>query len=157
MDSRNDCDFLLQGAIWQDSLLQAYRYLHVTFQSILLAIGTGLFVVSMSSDTFPRTLVATVLLLCLWVLHRFTGRKMQEIVLARGQDVNYWHKELIIAEQQLLSNQRHCTKFKIHQQARRQKVAHLEKLFLMDMPIKSEDVENLRLFGNSRGSYPLDL
>ena len=33
--------YLLSGAAWQDSLLQSYRSLHLTFQSILLAAVLG--------------------------------------------------------------------------------------------------------------------
>jgi len=35
-----EIDFLLAGAAWQDTLLQKYRIIHLTLQSIFLAIWT---------------------------------------------------------------------------------------------------------------------
>jgi len=35
-----EIDFFLAGAAWQDTLLQNYRIIHLTLQSIFLAIGT---------------------------------------------------------------------------------------------------------------------
>lgn len=147
MDKLEDRHFLLQGAMWQDSLLQAYRSLHVTFQSILLAIGIGLVVATMSSVSSSKLpvqpIVSTGLLFCLWLLQRVTSKNLQGIVLNRGDDLNYWHTALILCEQQLPSRHRHFTNFKIHQQARRENVAHLEQLFLSDKPIERDQTDLL--------------
>jgi len=155
MEQPQDRDFLLQGTLWQDALLQAYRSLHITFQSILLAIGIGLVVVPMSSPIFPKlttqAIVATLLLLCLWRLQIFIMLKMRSIVTARGNDVNYWQRAVILAEQKLPSRQRHFTDFKIHQQACRQNASHLRELFLTDKPISPDQVDVL--IGKGKGMW----
>ena len=147
MAARSDREFLLQGAMLQDHLLQAYRSIHVTLQSILLAVGIGVWVVSISSSTFPKPSLqgglATILLAALWILQCYINRKMRGLVLARGDDVSHWHRKLILAEQQLPAAERHFTAFKIYQQARRQNVEHLQKLMLGTTPIAESDVDLL--------------
>ena len=42
MVNKQSIDYLLAGAQLNDSLLQSYRQLHLTLQSIFVAIGVGL-------------------------------------------------------------------------------------------------------------------
>ncbi|MBX3640930.1 MAG: hypothetical protein KF888_10570 [Nitrosomonas sp.] len=134
MNSDEICSYLIAGAAWQESLLQSYRSLHVTIQSILLAIGVALTVVPFTIMGYPvispAILVSTVLLTCVGGLHFYSSNKFSGVVLARGEDINWWHTELIKAEHGISSSSRYFTKFKIHQQARRKNVSHLEAIFL---------------------------
>ena len=147
IDHYDNRDFLLQSAVWQDSLLQSYRSLHITLQSILLAIGIGLLIASMSASSFPKptieTVTATVLLGVVGALQWFTTTRMRRIIQARGDDVNYWHRAIILAEQELPPHQRHFTNFKIHQQARRKNVDHLRDLFLGETRISEDKADIL--------------
>jgi hypothetical protein len=57
-----------QGATYQDSLLQAYRNFHLTIQSILIAIGAGLSVATLTFDTTLKTVFSYGLLSVITVL-----------------------------------------------------------------------------------------
>jgi hypothetical protein len=146
-----ECDdertFLLDAAAWQDSLLQSYRALHVTVSSILLAIGIGLTVVQLSAPSYPgasaSVVVSTFLLTGIAALHWFSSRRFSALIRARGLDINWWHARLITWERSLAPASRHFTAFKIHQQARRADVEHLETAFLesaRDEALGKEDI-----------------
>ncbi len=120
-EDMNNHEYLIAAVTWQESLLQAYRSLHVTVQSILLALGVGLFVVPLTDSpnlTLSAILVA-VLLLMLFLLHAKSSQKFAGVVLARGKDINWWHAKLIQCEQGMPSKSRYFTSFKIHQQTQR--------------------------------------
>src|SRR5262245_20836888 len=87
--------FLLEGARWQDFLLQSYRTLHLTVQSIFLAIGTGLVVAALGFENLSKARVLAVILLLISVLSLALLLAMRRVVLARGRDVNFWHRQII--------------------------------------------------------------
>ena len=153
MSVQEERDFLIQGAALQDSLLQSYRSLHVTIQSILLAVGVGLVVIPLTLDRYPprslSSVIAAVILIAIWLLHLYSNCKLKEIVLQRGEDVNYWHGKIIIIEQQLPAPSRHFTAFKVHQQARRKDLAYLERTYLSQNALSNDDV--LALIGKVLG------
>jgi hypothetical protein len=149
-DKVPDLSFLIEAAAWQDSLLQSYRSLHLTFQSILLAIGIGLISFLLSIDKgfpplSPETFVIVVLIYAVWGLEIYSSRKMQKIIYYRGEDVNYWHRTIILAEQALKPGLRFFTKFKIDQQARRKNVEHLNELFLSSATTKKINEQETNL------------
>lgn len=131
MDNQN-LEYLLEAAAWQDALLQSYRSLHVTIQSILLALAAGLFVAIFSLQTLYSAIVAYVVLVGMWVFQIYTSRTFRAIIHARGEDVNFWHREIILQEQYLDPRQRHFTRFKIHQKLHRGDAEYLRDLFLSD-------------------------
>ena len=126
--------YLLTGAAWQETLLQSYRSLHITIQSILLAIGIGLTVASLTISTYPSDSLLIIIIACILTcvagLQIYSTQKFRGVVSARGADINWWHKEIIRKENDCDSKSRFFTKFKIHQQARRKDVSHLEKIFI---------------------------
>lgn len=134
MPPADDRDFLIAAAAWQETLLQAYRSLHVTIQSILLAVGVGLTVVPLAMSEYPSfappVLISTVLLTLIAILHFISSSQFSDVVRARGEDINWWHAELIRNEHSLGPASRYFTRFKIHQQARRTEISHLEAMFL---------------------------
>ncbi len=146
-DGEVDREFLLQAAAMQDSLLQSYRTTHTTMQAILLAIGVGVALVPLSLPSSALTpfsaAAAGSFLALLWSLHRYSGRMMRDVVIERGHDVNYWQRLLIMAEQKMPPYRRFFTTFKIHQQARRSSVGHLEQLFLAARPIEAHEATAL--------------
>ncbi len=156
MNDTDDRDYLIAAAAWQESLLQGYRSLHVTIQSILLAIGVGLTVVPFAVADYPtfsaRALASAVILTCIAGLHFFSSRKFSGVVDARGKDINWWHGELIRTEQRISPASRYFTKFKIHQQARRKDSAHLEEIFLTTTEgVRLTDEQVKELIGKGLG------
>lgn len=147
MSRSEDRDFLVEGANAQDSLLQSYRGIHATLQSILLALGVGLAVLPLTFQQYPSkspaAVVSAILLLAVGALHWFSNAKLKNVVFARGQDVNYWHREIIKLEQGLEPAQRYFTAFKVHQQARRKDLAYLQRTFLSDHKLTEEEVVEL--------------
>ena len=152
-DHQKQRDFLLQGAIWQDSLLQSYRSLHIAIQAALLAVGIGLFVASFAAkNSYP--FLCFLLLVIFFVLHCLLNRKMQAIVKNRCEDVDYWHRAIIQTERRLPVEQRQFAKFKIAQKIKSgQKEESLNAVFLSeeaDRPEYSKD-EMEKLLGKGIG------
>ena len=144
--------YLLAGAMLQDSLLQSYRGFHLTFQSIFLAIGTGLTITILSFTELLQSLAAFTVLIALSVVGLVAHYFMRKVIQARGEDVNYWHEQLIEVEQQLPPRHRQFTQFKIHQKLRRAHSAHLQELLKPDAVVGEEDVHLLveRGLGHTR-------
>lgn len=124
-------------------MLQSYRSLHLTFQSIALAIGIGLFVVITSFDFGRQFKICLLLFLSVWILQLFATLKFKKIVSDRGNDVNFWHCQIILAEQELQSDRRYFTMFKIYQKLSRDDSSHLREFFLSNRKISQEDAEIL--------------
>lgn len=106
---------LLDACQWQDGLLQAYRSFHLTTQSIFLAIGAGLTVAVVSLSGNTESLVSFGLLVLIGTLAIWIGWRLKHVVLARGRDVNWWHRRLIEAEKDLAPMDRLLTQFKMYQ------------------------------------------
>lgn len=123
-------DYLLEGAELNDSLLQAYRNFHLTLQSIFIAIGAGLLVAILAFNEPIRSTLATLILVILGIISIYILIHMRKIIIARGKDVNFWHRKIIRAEQDLPPDRRYFTQFKIHQKLHRSDADHLQKLFL---------------------------
>ncbi|MGC9357543.1 MAG: hypothetical protein ACP5GX_06750 [Anaerolineae bacterium] len=142
MESR-DLEYLLEAAAWQDSLLQSYRSLHMTIQSILLAIAAGLFVAVIGSQSIWGSGAAGVAMVVMGGFQLYAKRRFRGVILSRGEDVNYWHRQIILAEQNREASGRHFTKFKVHQKLRRGGNQYLEDTFLTTKRITPEDVDIL--------------
>ncbi|MCK4476381.1 MAG: hypothetical protein KAU16_06605 [Methanophagales archaeon] len=118
-------DYLLEGAELNDSLLQAYRNFHLTLQSIFVAIGAGLSLAVLAFDEIIQFTLATLILVVLAMISIYILIKMHKIIIARGEDVSFWHRKLIRAEQDLPPDRRYFTQFKIYQKLRRANAKHL--------------------------------
>ncbi|HEV2809934.1 MAG TPA: hypothetical protein VGV93_06005 [Acidimicrobiales bacterium] len=112
-------DFLLSGAAWQDSLLQNYRMIFLTLHTILFAIGNGLFASALGQDSVHRAATLYVLLLAVSGASLYLLKRMRGIILARGNDINFWHRQIIALENDLAPSIRDFTRFKIHQKSHR--------------------------------------
>jgi hypothetical protein len=148
---RDDREFLLAGATWQDSLLQTYRSIHLGYQAITFAIGVGIFAAALAisgSGTIHlvqvaalSTLIGVVAAGSLYVLAR-----MRRIVQARGEDVSFWHRKLILHEGRVAGVRRPFTEFKVHQKMGRSDAGYLMEKFLgglTDRPYEEHDVDLL--------------
>jgi hypothetical protein len=146
MKSNNQIDhysYLLGGAELNDSLLQSYRSFHLTLQSIFIAIGTGLSVAVLVFDKAIKSLLATLILFVLAIISNYILVKMQKIIIDRGKDVSYWHRNLIKAEQELAPEKRYFTQFKINQRLQRADAKDLQKLFLTKRDINDKEIDLL--------------
>ena len=140
----DEASFLLQAAIWQDSLLQTYRTLHLTFQSILLAIGIGLTVSIFSFNEPTLVIVSAVIFLSIWWLQLFSAARFKRIITTRGRDVNYWHREIILAENKISDpSGRQFTRFKISQQNFEKQPSLNDKFLTKGSMVTLEDTNSL--------------
>ena len=109
MDKKDLLDYILNAAIMQDSLLQSYRTLSLTLQSIFIAIASGLAIAVLSFSDLFQAISSLLMLTSLSILSIYLLVKVRKIILARGNDINFWHKKLIIQEQSLPLDQRYFT------------------------------------------------
>lgn len=112
---------LWQGASYQDNLLQSYRNFHLTIQSILIAIGAGISIAILSFDDLMKVVFSYLLLASVSFLGFYLLKKMKKVILARGEDVDYFHKEIIEYEKSLPKDQQVLTAFKVYQKFNRDK------------------------------------
>lgn len=154
---KKEIDFLLEAATWQDSLLQSYRSLHITIQSILLATSAGLFVAVVSIQSVFGSVFACITLLIMFIFHKATTSKFKAIIIARGEDVNFWHKEILEAEKLCDPTQRYFTKFKVFQKLQRNDASYLQDRFLSSSQnATSEDIEKLIEKGLGHTRHAID-
>jgi hypothetical protein len=141
--NRPNIDYLLAGAQLQDSLLQNYRQIHLIVQSIFIAIGVGLCITILSFDKFVQSALATLILIVFAGISLYLLYKLRKITIARGEDVNYWHRKIIIAEQSFPPDQRYFTEFKIYQKLHRADSNYLTDQFLTNKEINDAQVNLL--------------
>lgn len=123
----DDRAYLLQGASYNDSLLQNYRGFHLRLQAIFVAIGTGLVLAELNAKSPTAARLAGLVLVVEAVASLIIAVQLRSIIRARGKDVDYWHFTLLHVEQDSPSGERYFTRFKIHQKIHRKEVQELEK------------------------------
>jgi len=89
--------------------------------SILIAVGVGSVVaaIDQASDSYSLGFSLFVLLLSGFSL--VLSERFQEVILSRGRDVDYWHREIIRLEGNLDERYRAFTRFKVVQKNQRSK------------------------------------
>jgi hypothetical protein len=109
--------FMLAGAQWRDSWLHGFRSLYLVMEVILLGLAGGLLVSILNLDVnkawVPAVLLivdATGSLLLLW--------RMRRAAIGLGNDVRFWHREIVRAERELTPDRRVFTRFKLLQRSR---------------------------------------
>lgn len=110
-----------QGAAYQDSLLQSYRGYHLTSQSILIAIGAGLAYGVLSTESYFTMLRLYMLLSVISLLGIYLLYRMRRLIVARGQDVDFFHNRLLQVERNLPKQEQVMTEFKVYQKFHREK------------------------------------
>jgi hypothetical protein len=98
-----------------ESLLQTYRQINLTTQSVFLVLGTFLLSRIIETPDIPVALFIELLLVSLTVFSLIAMWKFQKVIIARGEDVNWWHTQIVLAEQSLPPEERIFTRFKIFQ------------------------------------------
>jgi hypothetical protein len=127
---------LWQGAACQDRLLQSYRSFHLTTQSALLVAGAGLTLSVICLDRLPEAALGCCLLLTVSLLAMYLLVKMKRLIRARSEDVDYYHEQIIAAEQLLPEAERVLTAFKVYQKYGRRKTdTHFQNTALTEKMI----------------------
>lgn len=153
----NFIDRLLAASAWQDSLLQSYRSLHLTIQSILLATSAGLLITLVTIADFWGSLTAFIVMIFMFFFQLFITKTFKRIVEMRGKDVNWWHREIIKSEQKLKPEERYFTKFKISQKLHRDDSSYLTDTFLSPTTdYKDENIDTLISKGLGHTRYAID-
>ena len=110
-----------QGASYQDNLLQSYRNLHLTLQSILIAIGAGLSIAIFTFNTPMNSILSYCLLFVISMLGFYLLLTMRKLINARPEDVDYFHNQIIEFEKTLPKEEQVLTTFKVYQKFHRNK------------------------------------
>ena len=109
--------FMLAGAQWRDSWLHGFRSLYLVMEVILLGLAGGLLVSILNLDV-KRAWVPAVLLVVDAVGSLFLLARMRRAALGLGDDVRFWHREIVRAERELPPERRVFTRFKLLQHSR---------------------------------------
>ena len=109
--------FMLAGAQWRDSWLQGFRSLYLVMEVILLGLAGGLLVSVLNLDV-ARAWVSTVLLVVDGVVGLVLLSRGRRQAMGLGDDVRFWHREIIRAERELPPDRRVFTRFKLLQRSR---------------------------------------
>ena len=109
--------FMLAGAQWRDSWLHGFRSLYLVMEVILLGLAGGLLVSILNLDV-GRAWVPAVLLVVDAVGSLILLDRMRRAALGLGDDVRFWHREIVRAERELPPERRVFTRFKLLQHSR---------------------------------------
>ena len=145
----DELQYLLAGAQLEDSLLQSYRQLSMTLQSIFLLIGTLLITVIIPIPAGLELYSLEILFIIIFCLSMYSSRKFYLVIKHRANDVNFWHKKVMLAETEPDSKMTVFTEFKIWQKYKRANNDYL----LNDGTVDKKDVrENVDfLIGKGEG------
>jgi hypothetical protein len=109
--------FMLAGAQWRDSWLHGFRSLYLVIEVILLGLAGGLLVSILTLEESVAWVPAMLLLVdaggSLLLLVR-----MRRTAVNLGDDVSFWHREIVRAERELPPDRRVFTRFKLMQRSR---------------------------------------
>ncbi len=123
--------FLIAAVAWQESLLQSYRSFHLTIQGFFIAAGAVVLAVQLSGtgqQQIPTVkdvisnLIFTLIVGLLFLLEYTTAVDFKRVVQSRGKNINHWHKELMMLENQLVPLQRSFTFFKTWQRSKQETI-----------------------------------
>lgn len=109
--------FMLSGAQWRDSWLHGFRSLYLMIEVILLGLAGGLLVSILNLDV-QRAWVPAVLLLVDVTVSLILLFRMRRAAIGLGDDVRFWHREIVRAERELPPDRRVFTRFKLLQRSR---------------------------------------
>jgi len=109
--------FMLAGAQWRDSWLHGFRSLYLVMEVILLGLAGGLLVSILNLDV-GRAWVPAALLVVDAAASLILLARMRRAAIALGDDVRFWHREIVRAERELPPERRVFTRFKLLQHSR---------------------------------------
>lgn len=101
-----------------ESLLQSYRQMDLTIHSVFLILAVFVLARILEATTFVVAIALEAVLVSLAVYSNIVMRSFRRVINARGEDVNWWHKEIVRAEQEFPEEERAFTRFKLYQCSR---------------------------------------
>jgi len=126
-----------------ESLLQTYRQIDLTSQSVFLVLGTFLMSRIMETQSVFIALILEIVLIVLIFFSNIVMRRFQSVIRARGEDVNWWHKKIIMTEQEYPPEERAFTEFKIEQNRDRVDSEFRASILDPSSPITDEQIHML--------------
>ena len=108
-------NYLATHARNYESLLQTYRQINLTTQSVFLILGTFLLSQVLDARNLVSALSTEMLLVSITVFSNVVMLKFNRVIHQRGEDVNWWYHKIIRLEQELPPEDRIFTEFKIYQ------------------------------------------
>jgi hypothetical protein len=109
--------FMLAGAQWRDSWLHGFRSLYLVMEVILLGLAGGLLIAILTLDV-NRAWVPACLLIVDAAGSLALLVRMRRAAINLGDDVRFWHREIVRAERELPPERRVFTRFKLLQRSR---------------------------------------
>jgi hypothetical protein len=109
--------FMLAGAQWRDSWLHGFRSLYLVMEVILLGLAGGLLGAILTLEV-SRAWVPAALLLVDMGGSLLLLVRMRRTAVNLGDDVRFWHREIVRAERELPPDRRIFTRFKLLQRSR---------------------------------------
>jgi hypothetical protein len=109
--------FMLAGAQWRDSWLHGFRSLYLVMEVILLGLAGGLLGAILTLEV-SRAWVPAALLLVDMGGSLLLLVRMRRTAVNLGDDVSFWHREIVRAERELPPDRRVFTRFKLLQRSR---------------------------------------
>jgi hypothetical protein len=135
--------FLLAGAQWRDSWLHGFRSLYLVIEVILLGLAGGLLVSILTLDV-SRAWVPALLLVVDAVGSLLLLALMRRTAINLGDDVRFWHREIVRAERELPPDRRVFTRFKLLQRSRlKADAAELTELALSPKGLDEDGLDRL--------------
>jgi hypothetical protein len=125
-----------------ESLLQTYRQINLTTQSVFLVLG--IFILSRILETpKPIAVFPWLLLVSLTAFSLIVMWKFQKVIIARGEDVNWWHRQIMMEERTIPPDERIFTRFKIFQSQNRLSPEETARFLEPDCRATEEDIRML--------------
>jgi hypothetical protein len=135
--------FMLAGAQWRDSWLHAFRSLYLVMEVILLGLAGGLLIAILTLEV-SRAWVPAVLLIVDAACSLLLLSRMRRAAINLGDDVRFWHREIVRAERELPPERRVFTRFKLLQRSRNHDDAgELTALALSQTGLDEDGVDRL--------------
>ncbi len=101
-----------------ESLLQSYRQMDLTIHSVFLILAVFVLARILEATTFVVAIALEAVLVSMAVYSNIVMRSFRRVINTRGEDVNWWHKEMVRAEQEFPQEERAFTRFKLYQCSR---------------------------------------
>lgn len=145
----DELNYLLENAKLQDSLLQAYRQITLTLQGIMFAVGVFLLSQVAKADNIFLYSTLSAIFLIVFCFSIFCASKFKRVIDARGEDINFWHKQIILKENSLPREKRLFSQFKLFQKQARADADYLNELVSLDRQLTSAEAN--RIIGGGLG------
>lgn len=136
-------NYLATHARNYEALLQTYRQINLTTQSVFLILGTFLLSQVITARTLYSALLLQGLLVSITVFSNVVMLKLNRVIRQRGEDVNWWYRKMIRLEQELPYEDRVFTQFKVHQSRGFLNDERLAKIPVDSSPLGDEDIRAL--------------